>query len=63
MHRGKIDINLFVEYNGDMTPININKGIVKAYMGQIKDIADISDSESLSLAMKLPEALSSKKNR
>ena len=61
MHRGKIDINLFVEYNGEMTPININKGIVKAYMSQLRDIADVSDSESLSLAMKLPEALSSEK--
>ncbi len=61
MHRGKIDINLFVEYNGEITPININKGIVKTYMNQLKDIADVSDSESLSLAMKLPEALSSEK--
>ena len=61
MHRGKIDINLLIEFNGEITPTNINKSIVKAYMYQLKDIADISDSESLSLAMKLPEALSSEK--
>ena len=61
MHRGKIDINLLIEFNGEITPTNINKSIVKAYMNQLKDIADISDSESLSLAMKLPEALSSEK--
>lgn len=61
MHRGKIDINLFIDYNGEITPTNINKKIVKAYMNQLKDIADVSDSESLSLAMKLPEALSSDK--
>ena len=61
MHRGKIDINLLIEFNGEITPTNINKSIVKAYIYQLKDIADISDSESLSLAMKLPEALSSEK--
>ena len=58
MHRGKIDINLFIDYNGEITPTNINKKIVKAYINQLKDIADVSDSESLSLAMKLPEAIS-----
>ena len=57
MHRGKIDINVFIEFNGEISPANINKSIVKAYMNQLKDIADVSDSESLSLAMKLPEAL------
>lgn len=61
MHRGKIDINLFIDYNGEITPTNINKKIVKAYINQLKDIADVSDSESLSLAMKLPEAISSDK--
>ena len=61
MHRGKIDINVFIEFNGEISPANINKSIVKAYMNQLKDIADVSDSESLSLAMKLPEALSSEK--
>ena len=57
MHRGKIDINVLIEFNGEISPANINKSIVKAYMNQLKDIADVSDSESLSLAMKLPEAL------
>ena len=61
MHRGKIDINVFIEFNGEISPANINKSIVKAYMNQLKDIADVSDSESLSLAMKLPEALSVQK--
>ena len=61
MHRGKIDINVFIEFNGEISPAKINKSIVKAYMDQLKDIADVSDSESLSLAMNLPEALSSEK--
>lgn len=61
MHRGKIDINVFIEFNGEISPAKINKSIVKAYMDQLKDIAHVSDSESLSLAMNLPEALSSEK--
>ena len=43
MHRGKIDINVFIEFNGEISPANINKSIVKAYMNQLKDIADVSD--------------------
>lgn len=61
MHRGKIDINVFIEFNGEISPAKINKSIVKAYIDQLKDIAHVSDSESLSLAMNLPEALSSEK--
>ena len=60
LHRGKIDLNIFIEFNGQSAPSKINTTIVKAYMEQLKNIGG-TESERLVLAMRLPDILSSDK--
>ena len=36
MQRGKIDLNIHIEYTGDSAPTSINNKIVKAYMKQLE---------------------------
>ena len=38
MIRGKIDLNIHVEFNGQNTPANINVHIVNSYMEQLKSL-------------------------
>ena len=59
MFRGKIDLTMYVEYNGQNGPTNINTQIVSAYMEQLKALGDSTSSERLALAMRLPDTLSS----
>jgi uncharacterized protein (TIGR00255 family) len=59
MFRGKIDLTMFIEYNGQNAPIKINTKIVSAYMEQLKALGDTTSSERLALAMRLPDTLSS----
>jgi uncharacterized protein (TIGR00255 family) len=59
MFRGKIDLTMFVEYNGQNAPTKINTKIVSAYMEQLKALGDTTSSERLALAMRLPDTLSS----
>jgi len=59
MFRGKIDLTMYVEYNGQNAPTKINTKIVSAYMEQLKALGDTTSSESLALAMRLPDTLSS----
>lgn len=59
MFRGKIDLTMYVEYNGQNAPTKINTQIVNAYMEQLKALGDSTSSERLSLAMRLPDTLSS----
>jgi uncharacterized protein (TIGR00255 family) len=58
MFRGKIDLSLFVEFNGQNAPTKINTQMVRAYMEQLKDLGDATSSERLALAMRLPDTLS-----
>ena len=62
MYRGKIDVNVHVEFNGDKAPSNINLGVVKGYMKQLESVGESSESERMSLALRLPDTLSSEKN-
>ena len=62
MYRGKIDVNVHVEFNGDKAPSKINLGIVKGYMKQLESVGESSESERMSLALRLPDTLSSEKN-
>ena len=59
MFRGKIDLTMYVEYNGQNGPTKINTQIVSAYMEQLKALGDSTSSERLALAMRLPDTLSS----
>ena len=38
MQRGKIDLNIHVEFTGNLAPTSINNKIVKAYMKQLEEI-------------------------
>ena len=40
LHRGKIDLNIFIEFNGQNAPSTINTAVVKSYMDQLKTISD-----------------------
>ena len=61
MYRGKIDVNIYVEFNGEAAPSSINTAVVKAYMAQLEQIGTASESERMALAMRLPDTLSSEK--
>ena len=61
MQRGKIDLNIHIEFTRDFAPTSINKKIVKAYMKQLEEIGSSTESERISMAMRLPEAFSSDK--
>ena len=61
MHRGKIDLNIHIESTRDFAPTSINNKIVKAYMKQLEEIGSSTESERISMAMRLPEAFSSDK--
>ena len=61
LHRGKIDLNIFIEFNGQNAPSTINTSVVKSYIGQLKEIGDISENEMMAIAMRLPDTLSSER--
>ena len=62
MYRGKIDVNVHVEFNGDRAPSKINLGVVKGYMKQLESVGESSESERMSLALQLPDTISSEKD-
>jgi uncharacterized protein (TIGR00255 family) len=59
MNRGKIDLNIHIEFNGQNAPTKINTQIVKSYMDQLEAFGDTTLSERLALAMRLPDTLNS----
>jgi uncharacterized protein (TIGR00255 family) len=61
MYRGKIDVNIYVEFNGEAAPSSINTGVVKAYMAQLEQIGTATESERMALAICLPDTLSSER--
>ena len=62
MYRGKIDVNIYVEFNGETAPSKINSSAVKAYMKQLEGLGASSESERMAMALRLPETLSSEKD-
>jgi uncharacterized protein (TIGR00255 family) len=59
MNRGKIDLNIHIEFNGQNAPTKINTQIIKSYMDQLEAFGDTTLSERLALAMRLPDTLNS----
>ena len=57
MNRGKIDLNIHVEFSEQNLPTKINTPVIKSYMQQLETIGDSTISERLSIAMRLPDAL------
>ena len=62
LSRGKIDLNIHVEFIGENTPTKINTAIVKSYIKQLEGLAEAKPSERLALAMRLPDTLASERN-
>ena len=62
LHRGKIDLNIFIEFNGKNTPTAINTSVVKGYIAQLKQIEKNNEIDHLAIAMRLPDTLSSERN-
>ena len=61
LYRGKIDVNIFIEFNGENVPTTLNKGIVKGYMEQLRSFDVADEKDLLALALRLPDTLSSEK--
>ena len=59
MNRGKIDLNIHIEFSEQNLPTKINTQVIKSYMQQLETIGDSSISERLSIAMRLPDILAS----
>jgi uncharacterized protein (TIGR00255 family) len=56
--RGKIDLSLFVEMNGEETSAMINEGIISKYITQLQGISKEGNTiDYLQIAMRLPDAL------
>lgn len=58
--RGKIDFSVFVEITADETTTTVNKGVVKEYMNQLRNIIQSGtgeDVELLNMAISMPDAL------
>ncbi|MDA7559201.1 DUF1732 domain-containing protein, partial [Flavobacteriaceae bacterium] len=51
------DFSLYVEMTGEETSSQINEGVLKKYMDQLKNIVHASDTELLKMAIKMPDAL------
>ena len=62
LHRGKIDLNIFIEFNGKNVPTAINASVVKEYIAQLKQIEENNEIDHLAIAMRLPDTLSSERN-
>lgn len=61
MERGKIDLSIYVDHTGEETSSEINQGVVRGYMKQLKEIEDESNIELLKMAVRMPDALSSQR--
>jgi len=62
LHRGKIELNVNSEIGLNTDEISINKEIISNYIQQLKELDEIKSDEKeyLKMAMKLPNAYSSK---
>ena len=59
MNRGKIDLSIHVEFNGQKVPNKINTSVINSYIDQLESIGDSTISERLAIAMRLPDTLKS----
>ncbi|EAR02606.1 YicC/YloC family endoribonuclease [Maribacter sp. HTCC2170] len=55
--RGKVDFGLYVEETGDETSTQVNEGVVRKYMSNLRAIADGDDLRLLEMALRLPDAM------
>ena len=62
LHRGKVDFSLFFEITGEETFTNVNPTVVKKYMKQLEGLATGDAMELLKMAVKMPDAISTKRD-
>ncbi len=65
LERGKIDLSLYVELNGEETNASINDAVVRQYMKQLAGVIDskeLNNIELLKMAMRLPDTLKTEKD-
>jgi len=60
--RGKVDFGLYVEITGEETTAEVNAGVVKKYMQQLRALADGDDTKLLEMALRMPDTLKTDKN-
>ena len=59
--RGKVDFSLYVEVTGEETTASVNRGVVKNYMQQLKNIVDGDETELLKMAVRMPDAVTTER--
>ena len=57
LQRGKVDLGIYVEFTGDETAAEVNSGVVRQYMKQLRDIADGDELKLLEMALRLPDSM------
>lgn len=62
LERGKIDFSLYVEITGEETTSEVNEGVVRQYMKQLKALAEGDDIRFLEMALRMPDALKADKD-
>ncbi|HSM62360.1 MAG TPA: YicC/YloC family endoribonuclease [Gillisia sp.] len=55
--RGKVDFSLYVEVTGEETTASVNPVVVKKYMEQLRQIANVDDDELLKMAIRMPDTM------
>lgn len=60
--RGKVDFGLYVEITGEETTAEVNQGVVKNYMEQLRGIAYGDELKLLELALRLPDTMKTDKD-
>jgi len=59
--RGKVDFSLYIEITGEETSTEVNAGVVKKYMQQLREIADGDEVKLLEIALRMPDTLKTDK--
>jgi len=60
--RGKIDFSLYIEITGEETTTQVNEGVVKQYIKQLKNVVNGDEMELLKMAVRLPDALKTERD-
>ncbi len=60
--RGKIDFSLYIEITGEETTTQLNEGVVKQYIKQLKNVVSGEEVELLKMAVRFPDALKTERD-
>ena len=60
--RGKIDFSLYIEITGEETTTQVNEGVVKQYIKQLKNVVSGDETELLKMAVRFPDALKTERD-